>query len=232
LRAWSDLEKAGKKTYLFRPLSRKKMSKGAIEYIVDGEKKGLHKGYKCSIRDPWWLVPLVEKPDIFITYMSHHSVRFIQNRASLDILNSQYGFGFAKGRKTLGSNLLPIASLNSLTLLGAELEGRAFGGGLLKLEPRDVEKILVPSHSAVAEAADELANLSPRLAPALRKGDFDAVLQVVDDVLLRNQLGFGLSDLKEVRQVRKALFGRRLARNRRSNETSNAHSGSATGARL
>jgi hypothetical protein len=155
--------------------------------------------------------------------MNHHCMRMVANKASLNILNSHYGFSFVKGRKTLGSQLLPIAGLNSLSLLGAELEGRAFGGGLLKLEPRDVEKILVPSHRTIADAAEHLMNASPRIAAPLRKGDLDAVIQIVDEVLLQRILKFTPSDLKEIRNVRKALFARRLARNRKSNETSNSH---------
>ena len=226
LRAWNELEKSGKKTYLFYPASSK-LSTVASNFVLEGERLELHKRYKCSVRTPWWQVPLVGTPDLFITYMNHHCVRMIENKASLHILNSHYGFTLFRGRKTLGRELLPIASMNSLTLLGGELEGRAFGGGLLKLEPRDVEKIFIPSHGVIAEAAEQLANLSPRIAAPLRKNDFDSVIQLVDDILLSKVMRFTPSDLKDIRQARKALFGRRLARNRRGNEVTNPHTGSA-----
>ena len=35
------------------------------KYIIDGENRGENKGYKCKIRDRWYIVPSVWVPDAF-----------------------------------------------------------------------------------------------------------------------------------------------------------------------
>ena len=92
--------------------------------------------YKCRVRLPWWRVPLVKPADLLLTYMNADTPRLCTNRKSVYHLNSVHGVYLRKGLRQLGMDLLPLASLNSMTLLGAETVGRAYGGGMLKLEPR------------------------------------------------------------------------------------------------
>jgi hypothetical protein len=55
-----------------------------------------------------------------------------------------------------GQDLLPLGSLTSLTLVGAETVGRAYGGGMLKLEPREADRLPVPSPAVLTAAKDRL----------------------------------------------------------------------------
>ena len=212
--AWEFLRDQEQKVYLFSPASLRP-SEFARQRIEYGERAGKNQRYKCRARTPWWLVPLVEKPDLFITYMTHEGVRLITNNASLHITNSHYGFKFQTSRKALGMKLLPIAALNSLTLLGSEMEGRSYGGGLLKIEPREVERLPLPCLSTIADAASELEALLPQVATSLRREKLEVVCQPVDDVLLHNGMGLSRAEVRELRGARQALFERRLARAKR-----------------
>ena len=101
-------------------------------YIVEGEAAGVHKAYKCRVRSPWWKVPRVAVPDAFLTYMNHDTPQIVTNRAGVAYLNSIHGVTFAGAHRQLAMDLLPMAALNTVTLLGSELVGRSYGGGILK----------------------------------------------------------------------------------------------------
>ena len=211
-KAWTDMLADGSPGYLFDP-SVKKPSEAALRYIAMGEKAGIHKGYKCRMRSPWWKVPRVAVPDAFLTYMNHDTPRVVTNRAGLGYLNSIHGVTFADEHRQLAMDLLPLAALNTVTLLGAELVGRSYGGGLLKLEPKEADRLPVPARSIVEAAADDLRALRPQLAKGLRQGKLLDVVAEVDRVL-RSHLKLSRRDLDRLRTARSALFSRRVSRSR------------------
>lgn len=52
--------------------------------------------------------------------------------------------------------MLPIASLNSVTLLGAELAGGSYGGGILNIEPREADRWWMPSAALLWQHRSQL----------------------------------------------------------------------------
>ncbi len=211
--AWEAMVRTGGRGYLFDPTPAKP-SDAALRYISAGENAEVHTAYKCRKRSPWWKVPRVTTPDAFVTYMNHDAPRIVANRARVLCLNSVHGIVFAAGRRKIGMDLLPIAMLNSVTLLGAELVGRAYGGGLLKLEPKEADRLPVPSFDAVCAAANDLRHLRPTLARHLRSGNLTAVVEAVDRTLLRRSLSIPRTQIDELRSARQALFARRVSRSR------------------
>jgi hypothetical protein len=128
-------------------------------------------------------------------------------------LNSVHGMVLKHGRRVLGQDLLPMAALNSLTLLGAEVVGRAYGGGILKMEPREAQSLPVPSVALVERVAADLRALRPQLAQALRSGKLAQVATLVDRVILVEGLSMKESDVRLLADAREAMFARRSARN-------------------
>ena len=102
--------------------------------------------------------------------------------------------------------------LNSLTLLGAELVGRSYGGGILKLEPREADRLPLPSPESLRRIAPALRKLRSRVGPAFRNGELMEVVEQVDRVLLAGDLGISPDDLLILRRARQALFERRARR--------------------
>ncbi|MGV7904611.1 SAM-dependent methyltransferase, partial [Mycobacterium kansasii] len=76
-------------------------------------------------------------------------------RAKAHHLNSVHGVYLRDEVRTLGRDLLGFAALNSVTVLHAEIVGRSYGGGILKIEPREADRWLVPSPDLVVARADE-----------------------------------------------------------------------------
>jgi tRNA1(Val) A37 N6-methylase TrmN6 len=154
----AGLAKAGSMTAtkLFYPAVRASGRVGA--YIKWGEDRGVDAGYKCRIRDPWWRVPVVAPAGVLVTYMNGAGVRLVANSSGATHLNSLHGLYLKRGTAGL-ARALAVAGGGGLSLASAELVGRSYGGGVLKVEPGEAAKILVPSAALVLRKKSELLAL-------------------------------------------------------------------------
>lgn len=207
---WEAMRGRDGRVWLFRPAGEP--SAAARRYIAAGEAAGVHRAYKCRVRDPWWRTPLVPPADILVTYMNADTPRLASNGAGVHHLNSVHGLYLHPATPRHAAGLLPVAALNSLTLLGAETVGRAYGGGLLKLEPREADLLPVPSPDAVASAAPALEALHPAVLEALTHGTVRDAAALVDRVLLAGVLGMGAGEREALEQAHRAMAARRQAR--------------------
>ena len=213
-RMWETMLRGGSRCVLFDP-DPDSPSPAAQDYIKEGERRGVQDAYKCRVRTPWWIVPKVALPHLFLTYMNHDTPRLVANRARVSYLNSVHGLVLSPSLQQLGMDVLPIAALNSLTLLGAELVGRSYGGGMLKVEPKEADRLSVPSPEFLATAHSSLRTLRPQLARHLRSGDLDSVVELVDKiVLLRGPVRISRNQVEDLRRARRHLFERRVSRTR------------------
>lgn len=208
--AWEEMLVGGSRCWLFYPSAEP--TKAARDYIDEGEREGVHTAYKCKVRKPWWRVPLVESPHLLLTYMNHDTPRLVRNSAGIRHLNSIHGVRLHPGLIADGQDLLPIAALNTMTMLGAELVGRSYGGGMLKLEPKEADKLPVPSPELLRRNADQLRALRPQLSKALRGGRLVNAMDLVDRVLLVEGAGLKRQQVKVLREARDAMFARRVSR--------------------
>ncbi|MFN3008085.1 N-6 DNA methylase [Mycolicibacterium wolinskyi] len=200
----------GKSIHLFRPTGA--LSAAAKRYVEAGRAAGVHLAYKCRVREPWYLVPLVEPADLLLTCMNADTPRLVTNRAKAHHLNSVHGVYLRDGLSGLGRDLLPLAALNSATLLHAEMVGRSYGGGILKIEPREADRWLVPAPQLIAERSSQLRDVRRRVAALLSRGELLDAVRIVDDAL-------GLDSrvpLESVRSAHDSLATRRAVRSRRA----------------
>jgi len=212
---WERLARDGEPCFLFAP--RERPSVAAQRYIDKGERAKVHKAYKCRMREPWFQVPMVPKPDFLFSYMNHDRPRLTRNGAGAHLLNSLYGVRLNSTRRKLGQETLHMASLNSVTLLGAEVVGRSYGGGMLKHEPKEADLLPMPSEGVLEQAAPRLKLLQPQIAAALRGPDITKAIEMVDRVLLQDVLGISAPHLAVFRKARDLLFQRRVTRGKGGN---------------
>lgn len=174
--------------------------------IAEGERAELDRRYKCRIRSPWWALPLPRTgpPDALLTYMSDGYPRLVLNQAGAISTNTIHNVVMRAGHDATS---LAVGFYNSLTLLSAELVGRSYGGGLLKLEPTEAGRLLVP------HLPGTLKRRLLRTDRQLRAGDLEAVLDANDQTLL-SPLGVTDDEISELRAARVELYGRRRARGR------------------
>lgn len=122
------------------------------EYLAEGRERGLPDRYLCRGRKRWYDQEQREAAPIICTYMGRSDkkegrpFRFIRNRSAATVANSylaMYPTPALEQRLADEPELLDRlwAQLNAIApedLLG---EGRVYGGGLHKLEPKELAKV-------------------------------------------------------------------------------------------
>lgn len=98
-------------------------------------------GYKCRNRTAWYCVPDVVVPDGFLSYMNGRDVNLVENEAGCVATNSVHVVRMHEGQSF---GMLRDHWDHPLRRLSCEIEGRPLGGGMLKLEPREASRIVVP----------------------------------------------------------------------------------------
>jgi adenine-specific DNA-methyltransferase len=173
----------------------------------------VHRAYKCTIRTPWWRPPVVPVPHLFFTYMSHRYPRLIANPSGATLLNSMHGVLLNRDGPKEARRALPLLVLNSVTMLGAEVLGRSYGGGILKMEPREAASLPVPAPDQLSAAWQRLSERRAGLDAALRRGEWAAVVDEVDRTLLSDVMRL---DTEAVLAMREAAALLRIRRTRQT----------------
>lgn len=183
--------------------------KAVQELVAQGEAEGVHTRYKTRIRDPWWVLPpsqVASAPQLFLTYMSSDMPRLVTNEVGALSTNTVHGARLRNGAEPAA---LTAAFYSSLTMLSAELVGRSYGGGVLKLEPSEAESLVVAVPAArYARMLDDVDRL-------VRARRYEDLQDLVDRVVLCDGLGVVGEDVGLLRGAVNRLRGRRRARARR-----------------
>ncbi|MFM9876854.1 MAG: class I SAM-dependent DNA methyltransferase [Rhodoglobus sp.] len=206
---WARVAKS-RPGYLFAPSVP---TKAALKYIGQGEKQGLDLRYKCRIRAPWWKVPLGTPSDLFVSYMSGSTPRIVSNRARVLNLNSVHGLRVAPSLRPLAQMALPVMAMSSVSLLSAELVGRTYGGGILKLEPTEAARWLVPRAESMKLMMSRQSALLSRGRYLLSRGDTAGCTAIADEILM-NEPGSLLTHdvLRAIQNARNSMVKRRATR--------------------
>lgn len=177
-------------------------------YITQGQMDGIDQAYKCRIRNPWYAVPQVYLPDAFLTYMSGDSPRLVVNEAGVVAPNSLHILRLHASSKVDAAGLACLWQ-TSLTRLSAEIEGRAMGGGMLKIEPKEAEKVVLATPNLPPEVSNALLE---ELDSLVRAGRIEEARNRADDFTLSKGLGLTRTEQNLLRGAANSLWERRYTR--------------------
>jgi adenine-specific DNA-methyltransferase len=102
---------------------------------------GAADSYIAQNRKAWWSVGLRQPAPILATYMARRPPAFVRNLADARHINIAHGL-YPREPLTEGMLTALVTYLATATNVG---DGRTYAGGLTKFEPREMERIFVPT---------------------------------------------------------------------------------------
>lgn len=114
------------------------------------KKQRVQDGYVASSRRAWWSVGLRLPAPILATYMARRPPAFVRNDVDARHINIAHGL---YPRQDMSNAVLD----NLARFLGSGVnvaQGRTYAGGLTKFEPKEMERLTVPSLESLTEKVD------------------------------------------------------------------------------
>lgn len=177
-------------------------------YIKHGKAIGVSNAYKCRSRSPWYKVPHVYQPDAFLTYMSGDTPKLVANDTDAVAPNSLHVLRLFPDSR-VSKYTLTALWYTSFTKLSSEINGHALGGGMLKLEPTEAERVLIALPNIEPNGLDEFAHELDRLS---RIGKCGVARELADELILVNGLGLTRRECRLFAEGNDLLRTRRLYR--------------------
>ncbi|MEG1502449.1 MAG: class I SAM-dependent methyltransferase [Synergistaceae bacterium] len=207
---WIKNVNSGKKAMLvnFSDDSMDKLLPKHVKYILKGEKEKQNIGYKCSIRENWFVVPSVWVPDAFFLRRNNLYPKFVLNRCGAVSTDTMHRIKF---NEDVDAETAMLSYYNSISFAFTELCGRSYGGGVLEILPGEVGNIMLPIIKELDE--DTKKYLLKEIDDVVRKNeDIEQALNLVDNHLLVKFLGIDEVLCQKCRVIWKKLQKRRLGR--------------------
>jgi adenine-specific DNA-methyltransferase len=114
--------------------------KAVQRFLAWARRHGAHEGYIATHRRAWWAVGLRAPAPILCTYMARRAPAFVRNKIRARHINIAHGL---YPREPLSDGTLR-AVLAYLQRHMSTAGGRTYAGGLIKFEPKELERILLP----------------------------------------------------------------------------------------
>lgn len=124
-------------------------SPAVIAYLNTFERK-LRESNETFKKGAFWHQPqLGQISDGFLSYMHDAGPRLVLNQAGVYCTNSIHRVFFKPNVTEVQKLVACIAVASTVGQLVAEIEGRSYGSGVLKIEPSEARRIFVPSGGGV-----------------------------------------------------------------------------------
>ncbi|MCB5362670.1 N-6 DNA methylase [Pusillimonas sp. CC-YST705] len=201
---WQELSnKPAQRVHLLRlqPDTLVPSGSGLQAYLQGGEVAGIHRGHKCSIRKPWYAVPYVWAPDVFLFRQIYAFPAAVLNAANAAVTDTLHRLRVHTAKP---EQLLP-SFYTYLTAASAEIEGRSYGGGVLELGPTEAERLLMPASLQSGLPLSEIDAM-------IRKGKLDEILAENSQLILQAGLGLSTAECRMLRGIWERMRDRRMAR--------------------
>lgn len=204
--------KANRRCWLFRP-KKLGLRHGAVRRYLASVPRKLRRTTVWFKKRKFWFSPEgYGAPHGFVTYMNHYGPRIILNDGGVDCTNTLHRINFKGHTGQSQKKLIAISLMTTFSQISAELEGRTYGGGVLKVEPSEFRRVsLILPQGLHHRRVDKVFRV---VDGYLRKGDPNAARKVADLLILgaildANELTSSMEELEKVlaslRSERRAL---------------------------
>lgn len=194
--------RSGKPSQLLVVEPQARVRKALRKAIEEAEHLQVHERHHCELREPWYSLSDRRVPQLFLPYMGAAPPRLVVNKARATCTNAIHRVDLKKGQP--GAAAVAAASWSVLYRLSAELVGRSYGAGVLKLEPNEAVQLRLPIASPGAE------NLM-QIDRAFLKGGARLAEETADRLLLGQHLGLSANDIVALRKACDELQHRRCS---------------------
>ncbi|MGK9274535.1 methyltransferase domain-containing protein [Williamsia muralis] len=128
---------------IFDADERKKIDR----FLRLAKSKKVHEGYVAANRKAWWSVGLRAAAPVLATYMARRPPTFVRNDVAARHINIAHGLYPRQELSTVVLDNLAAHLRSGVTLS----QGRTYAGGLTKFEPKEMERLPIPSPEALGE---------------------------------------------------------------------------------
>jgi len=139
---WASLKKNGGKCWIVIPNENETRERIVtfLKQFPENEKT-INQTFKK--RRYWYRTELGKTPDAFLRYMGAHAPRVALNASESTCTNTIHRIFFDKKLNHSERKAVTLSLHSSFSRLSAELEGRSYGSGVLKLEPTEAGRIRI-----------------------------------------------------------------------------------------
>jgi hypothetical protein len=195
------LERQGEPTRLLYVSSAATPREPLRQEIDAAVAKGFASRSHTGRRDPWYALTDRATPDAFLPYMGAHPRGLALNQARSLCTNAVHRVNWRDSMEAPVHSVV-LASWSTLFSFAAELFGRHYGGGILKLELADAQRLPI-----LTQSLDEATVLS--VDRLLREHGLEAGRRYADQLLLKEVLELSDGEVDLLRASSRQLRERR-----------------------
>lgn len=152
-----ELEARGRPSLLFSVGGRPKelLPEAVRAYLDHGERLGLPMRPLIASRNPWYKMEVREPPPFLFAYLGRRNARFVRNTACVVPLT---GFlcVYPLDKSRHSCEKLWAALRRPETVSNLAMVGKSYGGGAIKVEPRALERLVLPASVAASVGLEPL----------------------------------------------------------------------------
>ena len=141
-----NLDNQGRPTLLFCPDGRplQDFPQPVRAYLQTGAERGLSKKTLIATRNPWYKMERRIPPPFLFSYLGRRNTRFIRNLAGVVPLTCLLCVYPHRTDQPSADSLWQMLRHQD-TVANLTLVGKSYGGGAIKVEPRALERLPIPS---------------------------------------------------------------------------------------
>ncbi|MCY4671611.1 MAG: N-6 DNA methylase [Rhodococcus sp.] len=187
--------------FLVCPTPSDQQHPGVRHWMTDGVARGVDRRTKCLTRRSWFRVPLPPAPDAFATCSRLGAPRLVLNRSHYRCSNALHAVRWIPDAEVV-PEAVAVGFMTTAVAVWAELLGRRYGGGVLKIEPGTLVRIPIP----VVPGAEDGFGVVDRL---LRQGKEKAAREYADERILGDALGLTTDQRRMLVEAHSLLMNQR-----------------------